>query len=1220
MTATPTRGSLDREAARAVTPQTRAQKPAAKGGAVRRAAALMNPRTVQQLQRGVGNKAVTALATRAEPGGTASLSAPTGLASATATPDVVEDPALSLQRKEGGGDCPPPAVPPAAPDPLNDPKFAKVKGEVASSAKTAKSHPPAKGEVGKAQAAAHAPADDKAKQAKAGQVADMAAAKPKGFDKAAFIAAVKTAIAKAAPANLDEADKFASSGKADAVKGEVMSKVGEGKEGSAKDVKASTDKPPDASTAKDKPVTPLAGPPAPKVPGVDGAKAMPDKAPASQTNLGAGPCDVAGTMADAGVTEKHLEKSNEPDMKGAVDAKKEAEAHAAQAPAGIREKEAQVLAGAKADATGDSKNAVGLMGVAKKAALGKVGADKSDTKSKDEAARARISGEVNRIFDATKTEVTAILTGLDTKVTTEFETGEAAARREFTNYHKTEMEKYKDERYSGALGWARWVDDLFMDLPPEANQIFVRAKALYETKMTAVISKVADVIATELDAAKARIALGRKQIDDFIAKEPKDLQKVAKEAAAGVTEKFGQLESDVDAKQESLVDDLASKYVEARNAVDEEIKAEQEKNKGLVSKAKDAVVGAIDTILKLKAMFMTVLAKASSALTLILDDPVKFINNFMNAVKQGLNQFVGNIWKHLKAGLLGWLFGALADAGIEIPSSFDLKGILQLVGSIFGLTLTNLKNRLVKAAPWIGTAIDFVMDKIEIIKILVTKGLSGVWEWIKDKLGDLKSMIMTPIIEFVKEKIITAGISWILGLLNPAGALVKIIQGLIGVVSWILERGQSLMEFISTVVDAVTDIAKGGVGGVPDKIEASLAKAVPLVISFLANLLGLGGISDKIKKILETVQKPVNKALDFVIKKGLALARPLISKLKGMAAKVKAKVLGGDDSPEGKEKRLNKGMSAGVSAANRFAGKRIGDRVLRPILNLVRMRYGLGVLEPVKQGKTWAIRGEVNRIVQRTGNPRTADTRTTRAESGEQDDANAPADSVNVPRRHAPGIAAIARHGQQGSSNRTGARIHHLESEHILPFRIGAMLWEELGLPPIARKSREDRGQTTIMLYKGAANKKTRASQAGTFRAHADMRIINALKAIMTRARRGPDQGQDDAAGGPQRARLRGLPADVASMSPDEIVEQTRIARTLETVRAHAVMRTNQAVREDYAATSEGIAMSHAERRGIPPGEIRPTPDEVESASTQQLADVKRMATEALAASLREQQ
>ena len=45
------------------------------------------------------------------------------------------------------------------------------------------------------------------------------------------------------------------------------------------------------------------------------------------------------------------------------------------------------------------------------------------------------------------------------------------------------MEAYKDERYSGPVGWARWTGDLFTGLPEEANQIYHEAKKLYESQM-----------------------------------------------------------------------------------------------------------------------------------------------------------------------------------------------------------------------------------------------------------------------------------------------------------------------------------------------------------------------------------------------------------------------------------------------------------------------------------------------------------------------------------------------------------------------------------------------------------------------------------------------------------------------------------------------------------------------------------------------------------------
>jgi hypothetical protein len=896
-----------------------------------RSARTMTSHTVMRLQSRAGNAAVarlvaqrTAASRRPAPGATPrhALASTQALASSS-----------GVQRlADGGGPCPVPPVAPVAADPKADPKFAAVEGKVKGSAKDLKKHPSGQAEAKKARDAAQAPGDDKASQAKAAQADEMATAKPKGFDKAAFVAAVKQAIAKAAPKNLDEADKFGTSGKADAVKGEVMGKVTEGKEGSAKDVTEKTKQAPDPSVAKEKPVTPLKEQPAPQPPAVDGAKAMPGKAPSEQTDLRAGPCEVKKTMADAEVTEQHLTASNEPQMQQAAAAQQEADAHAAQAPAQIRQKEGEVLQQAQAGAGADAQAALTAMTGARGRAGGQVGGQQNTAKAKEERERARISGEINKIFDKTKGEVEAILTGLDAKVTQKFEQGEARARSEFTAMHKTEMERYKDERYSGPVGWARWTEDLFTSLPKEADKIFDRAKALYEEKMAVVISDVADLIGTELNTAKEKIAAGRQEIKNYVATQPRELQKLANDAATEISGKFDQLESDVDAKQESLVDDLAQKYTEARNAVDEEIKAEQEKNKGLVDKAKDMVGDSIQAIIKLKDLFLGLLARAASAFTSILKDPLGFIGRFMSAVKQGFMNFASRILEHLKKGLQGWLFGQLASAGIEIPDTLDAKGIIKMIASMLGLTWGSIKARIVAKAPWVGQAIDFIESKIEIFVILATQGVAGLWNWIKEKVGDIKEMVFGQIKTFVVERIVKAGITWVLGMLNPAGALIKIVQALISVVQWIMERGQQLGELIGSVIDAVRDIAGGGGGSVPEKIEGALGRAVPIVISFLASLLGLGGISEKIKSILEVVQQPVRKALDFVINGALKAAKPLIRAGKGLLDRGRAALARGKAFVRGQ-----------VDRAKAFGRRQLerGRTWLRGRAEAVRERLGL---------------------------------------------------------------------------------------------------------------------------------------------------------------------------------------------------------------------------------------------------------------------------------------
>ena len=52
---------------------------------------------------------------------------------------------------------------------------------------------------------------------------------------------------------------------------------------------------------------------------------------------------------------------------------------------------------------------------------------------------------------------------------------------------------------------------------------------------------------------------------------PANLKNIGADAAKEIGDKFEQLESDVNSKQESVVDTLASKHVEARKGLDDRI-------------------------------------------------------------------------------------------------------------------------------------------------------------------------------------------------------------------------------------------------------------------------------------------------------------------------------------------------------------------------------------------------------------------------------------------------------------------------------------------------------------------------------------------------------------------------------------------------------------------------------------------------------------------------
>ena len=177
------------------------------------------------------------------------------------------------------------------------------------------------------------------------------------------------------------------------------------------------------------------------------------------------------------------------------------------------------------------------------------------------------------------------------------------------------------------------------------------------------------------------------------------------------------------------------------------------------------------------ASFGKMLGTAIGVIGDIIKNPGKFLGNLITALKLGIGNFVGNIVGHMKKGLASWLFGNLAAEGLQLPQSFDVKGIFGLVAQIFGLTYNSIRTRIAKGLGKMGESI---MGKLEagldFIKNIVTNGPMALWEHMKDSLSGLPGKILGGVIGFVRNNIIVKGIAKILSMLNPAGAIIGIIN------------------------------------------------------------------------------------------------------------------------------------------------------------------------------------------------------------------------------------------------------------------------------------------------------------------------------------------------------------------------------------------------------------------------------------------------------------
>lgn len=325
--------------------------------------------------------------------------------------------------------------------------------------------------------------------------------------------------------------------------------------------------------------------------------------------------------------------------------------------------------------------------------------------------------------------------------------------------------------------------------------------------------------------------------------------------------------------------------------------------------------------------------------SLIVSDPIRFLQNLINAVVGGFRQFGANILTHLRAAIFDWLFGALRGSGLQMPERFDLQGIIGVILQILKLTYAHLRQRLV---PVIGERqVQILEGSFEFLRNLVTHGLSAAWERILEFAGDLVDTVTEGAKTWVRNTVVVQAIQQIASLLTPAGAVVQAIIKVYNTVMFVIERAKQLEEFVGSVVDSIGHIALGNVSAAVIHVERTLARILPLVISFLARFIGLGGISSHIHQIIQRIQGVVERALDRVTKWIGERAHAILERAAGGSS----------------EQRVDRALAAGETALNRFAGRPVGRLVLRPILQAIRLRFQLTSLEPVEDQGYWALEG-----------------------------------------------------------------------------------------------------------------------------------------------------------------------------------------------------------------------------------------------------------------------
>ncbi len=486
---------------------------------------------------------------------------------------------------------------------------------------------------------------------------------------------------------------------------------------------------------------------------------------------------------------------------------------------------------------------------------------------------------------AAQTEIDTQISTTETQIETDFNQAETDAEAEVTaGERQAEEERRKQEREAENLSWweraANWVADQFDKLTKFINDVFDAVRSA----VSAIIDAVKEAALALIDLAASAIiaaieALGealKAAVNALLAEHfpavAAALTDAIDSAVEAATEAVNTVAEGLKAAVAFLLDALAA-------GLDAILAAYQAAVNAALAIARAALTGDWGALAKLilepvlvalgiqPAAFYAVIARAVEALHIIIDDPIGFLSNLVEAFVGGVRQFGTNFLTHLQAGIISWLTGALGG-DIQIPAKFDLAGVLDLARQILGLTIDMIRRVAVRVLG--EEAVERIEFFMGYVVELIRGGFSALWDRIMADLANLKDMVLEAIRSFLVERVIMAAISWLAGLFSPVGALVKLVMTIWNFIMFLKDQLARIIQVVQTIVSTMWEIATGVLQPAIQGVENVLGRLLPIAIDLLARLLGLGNVAGKVKEIINNVRERIENAIVNLINRVLS--------------------------------------------------------------------------------------------------------------------------------------------------------------------------------------------------------------------------------------------------------------------------------------------------------------------------------------------------------------
>lgn len=600
-------------------------------------------------------------------------------------------------------------------------------------------------------------------------------------------------------------------------------------------------------------------------------------------------------LKEEGVTQEQLDMVDSGDLAVANKEKKGLEKAAQTEPRAIQQFAQGETARVDHELQHEEKTERSALAGHHRQGLGRTAEQQKHAKSTLEKKRDEVAAKINGIYQTAQTSVKKKLDDLETKAMKRFDDGNAVASKAFEDNVNRELDAYKDDRYSGWFGWARKAKDwvLGMDDLPRVKAIFENNRRNFVETLNRLIADISADNKRVIQECKDELAKAKTDIKEYVDKLGPELKDIANKTAGEVNGKLDELDGFIRKKEEDLQKKLADKQQKAIQAIDDKIAKMKEAMSGALAKLGQLLLWAAKKFFKWAleqfgyswSDIEAIIDRGVAVLKAIVTKPIQFVKNLIAAAKQGFLNFGKNFLTHLKDALFDWLTGSLE--GLQLPETWDFKGIASVALQMLGLTWANIRGKLVTR---IGEKPVKAMEAgFDLVVTLVRDGPMAAWEKLQDMGSTIKEAFVAAVKDFIVTKIITEAIKTVIAIFVPGAGIVKAVIAIYDTVVFFIQKAKQIAEMVGNFLSAIGEIASGNIQVGADALEKGLATALKLVINFLARFLHLDAITAKIRNAIQKIRDKVDNALervvDWVVEKGKAvLAKVTGAAKRGVAA------------------------------------------------------------------------------------------------------------------------------------------------------------------------------------------------------------------------------------------------------------------------------------------------------------------------------------------------